>query len=262
MGLPFDALDQGWARVLTPCEKQAWVSLNNGSHRTGVRVVIDPGHGGDESGAVGPTGLVEKEVNLDIARRIASMLQKEGVETALTRNDDYRATLVFRAALAGAVGAEALVSIHHNAEPDDSRDGPGTETFYQYESPTSKRLAGLVYEETVATIGRFSAAWMGNADAGAKWRLRNDGKDAYGILRHTHTRSTPAVISEAAFISNPSEEALLKREDFRDAEAQALSKALLRFLRTEDPGSGFTTPFPRRDPAGPGGGRAGCVDPS
>lgn len=262
VALPFHALDQGWAQITTPCENQAWVALDSGSRRGKQRVLLDPGHGGrDEPGAVGPTLLVEKEVNLDIARRTAALLEAEEVETALTRYEDYRATLVFRAEIAKAVRPDAVISIHHNAEPDGTIDHPGTETFYQHDSPTSKRLAGLIYEETVQGLSQFPASWTGNRDAGAKWRLNSRGTDYYGILRHTFAASITAVLSEAAFISNPSEEELLRREDVRAAEAQALSKAILRFLRTDDPGSGFTTPYPRGSPAGPGGGRAGCVDP-
>jgi hypothetical protein len=71
-----------------------------------------------------------------------------------------------------------------------------------------------------------------------------------------------ASLAELAFISNPSEEELLRRDDVRQAEAGALSRALVRFLRTEDPGSGFTVPYPRVTPAGPGGGTSGCIDPA
>lgn len=260
--LPFHALDQGWAQITTPCENQGWLLLDSGSRRGKQRVLLDPGHGGDEPGAAGPSLLIEKELNLDIARRTAALLEAEEVETALTRYEDYRATLVFRAEIAKAVRPDAMISIHHNAEPDGTMDRPGTETFYQHDSPTSKRLAGLVYEETVQAFSRFPASWVGNRDAGAKWRLNSRGTDYYGILRHTFAASITSVLSESAFISNPSEEALLRRDDVRVAEAQALSKAILRFLRTDDPGSGFTTPYPRASPAGPGGGRVGCVDPT
>jgi N-acetylmuramoyl-L-alanine amidase len=255
-------VEQGWAQITTPCENQGWLLLDSGSRRGKQRVLLDPGHGGNEAGAVGPSGLVEKELNLDIARRTAALLEAEEIETALTRTEDYRATIVFRAELAKAVHPDAVLSIHHNAEPDTTFDRPGSETFYQHDSPSSKRLAGLVYEETVAALSRFPASWAGNRDAGAKWRLNSRGADYYGILRHTFASSITSVLSEAAFITNPSEEELLRREDVRAAEAQGLSKAILRFLRTDDPGSGFTTPYPRGSPAGPGGGRAGCIDPA
>ena len=71
----------------------------------------------------------------------------------------------------------------------------------------------------------------------------------------------PAVLSEAAFISNPAEEALLADPAFQRVEAKALTDAIVRFATTDDPGSGFVTPYPRTEPAGPGGGRDGCEDP-
>lgn len=256
-----DTAEGAWARVLTPCERQGWVSLDEGT-RMWARVVLDPGHGGDELGAVGPGGLQEKELNLDVARRAAEALQAEGVEVALTRGDDYRATLTFRASLAAAACADALVSVHHNAEPDGPHDGPGTEIYYQLRSACSKRLAGLLYEEMVGALRPFDAEWVGNADAGAKWRLNHLDEDYYGILRRTGSLRVTAVLAEPAFLSNPTEEKLLRQPVVRQAQAVALSRAILRFLGTADPGSGFTTPGPRHRPAGSGGGPEGCIDPS
>jgi hypothetical protein len=102
-------------------------------------------------------------------------------------------------------------------------------------------------------------AWQSDTDAGAKYRLNSRGQDYYGILRRT--AGVPAVLTEALFISNPPEAELLARRDVQDAEAAALARAVTRFLVTDDPGSGFVEPYPRVDPAGPGGGGRGCVDP-
>jgi hypothetical protein len=71
----------------------------------------------------------------------------------------------------------------------------------------------------------------------------------------------PAVLSEAAFISNPAEEALLADPAFQKVEATAIAQAIVRLVTTDDPGSGFVTPYPRTQPAGPGGGSQGCQDP-
>jgi N-acetylmuramoyl-L-alanine amidase len=225
-------------------------------------VVLDPGHGGSESGAVGAGGLAEKDVNLDVARHAAAALRAEGLTVVLTREQDYRATLVFRAALTKSVGAQVLVSIHHNAEPDGPLPGPGTETYYQYRSPESKRLAGLLQEEARGALAGYGAQWVGDTDAGAKWRLNSSGGDYYGILRRPGEMGITAALAELAFVSNPGEEALLQRPDVRQAEGAAVARAILRYVRTPDPGSGFTVPYPRTAPAGGGGGSAGCVDPS
>jgi hypothetical protein len=100
---------------------------------------------------------------------------------------------------------------------------------------------------------------VADTDAGAKYRLAKDGGDYYGVLRRT--AALPAVLSEAAFLSNPPEEALLRTPAFQAVEAEALTRAVARFVDTDDPGSGFVTPYPRTAPAGPGGGAEGCVDP-
>jgi hypothetical protein len=79
------------------------------------------------------------------------------------------------------------------------------------------------------------------------------------VLRRT--AGTPAVLAEAAFLTNGPEEALLRTPAVQEAEGQAVARAVVRFVTTSDPGSGFVTPYPRTEPAGPGGGAQGCVDP-
>lgn len=69
------------------------------------------------------------------------------------------------------------------------------------------------------------------------------------------------MLSEAAFISNPTEAALLATTEFQRVEADAIARAVIRFVSTDDPGSGFTEPYPRAAPPSSGGGAAGCVDP-
>lgn len=225
-------------------------------------VVLDPGHGGGEVGAVGPTGLEEKEINLDVANRASAILNSKGIPTLLTRTSDYRASIQFRVEVADASAAELMVSIHHNADPDGPLDRPGTETYYQYRSAGSKRLAGLVYEEVAAELAKLEVAWVGDTDAGAKWRLNSSGGDYYGILRRSGEAGVTTALAELAFVSNPVEEEILRREEVRQLEAAALVRAIERYLGSQDPGSGFTTPYPRTAPAGPGGGTRGCVDPA
>jgi len=238
-----------------PCGGEATV---RGTPITGATIVLDPGHGGDEPGAVGPSGLTEKAVNLAVAQEAQRLLEARGATVVLTRTGDYRITLASRRAIADALHPTLFISIHHNAEPDGPHDGPGGETYFQIGSADSKRAAGLVYEEEVRAFSAYEIAWEGDRDAGAKYRLRADGSDYYGIL---HGVAPPAVLSEAAFITNPPEEHLLADPAFQKVEAVAITRAVVRYVTTDDPGSGFTTPYPRTQPAGPGGGSAGCVDP-
>jgi N-acetylmuramoyl-L-alanine amidase len=248
----------GGAYVATsPCGNEVTVT---GTPISGANVVLDPGHGGDETGAVGPGGTQEKAVNLAVAQDVRRQLEALGAKVVLTRTADYRVTLASRAAIANALHPQLFLSIHHNAEPDGPRrQGPGSETYFQVRSPASKRLAGLVYEEVVRAFSAYPVAWAGDTDAGAKYRLAKDGGDYYGVLRRT--AAEPAVLSEAAFLTNPPEEALLRTPAFQAVEAEALARAIVRFVTTADPGSGFVTPYARTQPAGPGGGPKGCVDP-
>lgn len=260
--VPFTAIDSGWARITTPCELPRWMPLDSGIRLVKPAVVLDPGHGGDEVGAVGPSGLQEKEVNLDVAGRAAAALNARGIPVLLTRTSDYRASVPFRVAVADASGTDVMISIHHNADPDGPLDKPGSETYYQFRSTNSKRLAGLVYEEVIRGLSALEVSWVGDTDAGAKWRLNSSDGDYYGILRRSGEARVTTVLAELAFVSNPAEEALLRQPDVRQVEADAIVRAVERYVRTQDPGSGFTTPYPRTAPAGPGGGTRGCVDPA
>lgn len=248
----------GWA-VTTPCERRAHV--RGGVVLRRATVVLDPGHGGGETGAVGDNGLRESDLNLAVARLAKAALERQGAAVVLTRTGDYRVSLGARAAIAKALRPPVFVSVHHNGGVDGRSTKPGTETYYQYRSVASKRLAGLLYEEELAAFRRYPGIeWWGNVDAGAKWRLNSQGTDYYGILRQT--AGVPAVISEGLFLSASRAEAdLLARPDVQQAEADAIVRAVRRDLLTRDPGSGFVTPIPRITPAGPGGGVTGCPDP-
>lgn len=262
ISVPVSTVKRGWARILTPCEITRWAPVGSLTQVPKSEVVLDPGHGGNEPGATGPGGLAEKTVNLSVGFAASEMLAGRGITALLTRSDDYRATLVFRTQLAAAAKPAVLVSIHHNAEPDGPMDRPGSETFYQIGSEDSKRLAGLMYEEAIRALSPLGADWVGDTDAGAKWRPNSRGGDYYGILRLARNNGITAILAELAYISNPSEEVLLSRQETRTAEAEAIAQAVTRYLRSKDPGSGFSTPYPREEPAGPGGGRTGCTDPS
>ncbi len=250
------ALGDGRFVAQSPCGNDVTVA---GAPLSGATVVLDPGHGGDEPGAVGPAGTREKDVNLAIALEAKRLLEAQGATVVLTRTADYRITIASRAAIAQALQPTLFLSIHHNAEPDEHRATPGAETYYQIASADSKRLSGLVYEELITAFSAYDVDWVADFDAGAKYRPRSDGGDYYGVL--SRTAGIPAVLSEAAFISNPPEEALLVDPAFQAVEADAFTRAIVRYVTTDDPGSGFVVPYPRIQPAGPGGGAAGCVDP-
>jgi N-acetylmuramoyl-L-alanine amidase len=269
VAMAVDATDRGWAHVVTPCENHVWVNMADGHVEKTADVVIDPGHGGPESGAVGPGGLREKDLNFAVAQMTLEALKAEGITVALARTGDYRQTLGSRVAVATAMDPKAFVSIHHNAAPDEHRASPGVETYYQTgkdvpadRKTASRRLAGLIYEEVFKALSAYQADWAADRDAGTKYRLGDSGNDYYGILRISAIGGVVGTLAELAFVTNPTEETLLQRDDVRRAEAGAVARGIVRFLRTNDPGTGFIEPYPRTEPAGGGGGSQGCVDPT
>jgi N-acetylmuramoyl-L-alanine amidase len=253
--LPVVAQDGDSYTVTTPCDNEA--TLTGAAPLAGAHVVIDPGHGGRDPGALGPDGLREADVNLAVAQRTDAALTASGATVVLTRSSDVYLSLATRADLGVALDPLAFVSIHHNAEPDGPWPRPGSETYYQVANAESKRLAGLLWEELVAALEPLGASWVADTDAGAKYRLADGGGDYYGVLRGTH--GITAVLSEAAFITNPTEATLLADPEVQQAEAQAIARAVARFVSTDDPGSGFTEPYPR--PSTGTGGTPSCTDP-
>ena len=248
----------GWM-VRTPCNATATLAQSRARSAGSPVIVLDPGHGGAEPGAVSPAGLAEAGINLAVARHTQTALEAAGVTALLTRTGDYEVALATRSELARTVNPKAFVSIHHNAEPDGPRDGPGAETYYQIGSADSKRLAGLIYEEVVRAMSQYPVAWVADRDAGAKYRPGRNG-DYYAMLRQPG--QVVSVLAELAFISNPAEAELIARADVQKVEGEAVAKGILRYLTTRDPGSGFVEPYPRVDPpGGPGGPGRACRDP-
>ncbi len=255
--LPVTSVNKdGSYRVDTPCSNHVNVT---GTPISGANIVLDPGHGGTETGAVGPDGLLEKDVNFAVTQDVKQSLEQQGAAVVLTRTGDYNTTIKTRAEIAVALHPQVFLSIHHNAEPDGPSDVPGNETYYQIASADSKRLAGLIWEEINTAFTPYRIAWTADTDHGAKYRPSASGGDYYGILRDAEGVTT--VLSEAAFITNPPEEHLLAEPAFQQVEAGAISRAIVRYVTTNSPGSGFVTPYPRTEPAGGGGGPEGCSDP-
>jgi N-acetylmuramoyl-L-alanine amidase len=171
-------------------------------------VAIDAGHGGRDPGAIGPTGLHEKEVVLDVALRVRELLVRSGVRVIMTRETDTFVELADRSRLARAQGATAFVSIHANASTRPAANG--SETYYL--TPQSLVLAQMMQEE----LGRVS----GLANRGV--RTAN-----FQVLREN---DVPAVLVEVAYLSNVDEEARLRAAAFRQRLAEAVARAVHRFL--------------------------------
>lgn len=252
-------LGNGTYEVQTPCDARLVVA---GTPLAGAHIVLDPGHGGDEPGAVGPNGLVEKDLNLAVAQRTAEVLRAAGATVVLTRDTDLRLTLASRAGIALGLRPVAFVSIHHNAAADGPSPIPGTEVYFQVASPESQRLSGLLVEEIRNGLAPFGGPWESDVTNGGKARVRGDtGEDFYGVLRRT--AGVTSVLTEAGYLSNPAEADLFAREDVQQAEAEAIARALTRFVEGAwADGSAFSPAPPATgEGGGGGGGPEGCVDP-
>lgn len=134
-------------RVVIDIAKQPPGSNTKGGARTIERIAIDPGHGGNDPGAQGPSGLREKEVTLAVAHKLAPILSKQGIQVALTRDDDRYVTLEERTARANAFNADLFISIHCNAAENKTRRGVET---YVLDTTTSD-MAGRVAARENAT---------------------------------------------------------------------------------------------------------------
>lgn len=263
----------GGYQVLDPCNREGWLSadhvevgwvpLENAQTFDSAVFVIDPGHGLPDLGAVGSRGLTETEVNSEVSARIVELLLSprdidwttgevnpgDSVPAAATavmsrpadgpNGGDYEVGLTFRAELANSMAATALVSIHHNSGPETSLDHPGSEAYVSANDYESARLGGLIVEELRRGLTAFDADWMGATGSGVVSRVDQDGDDFYTVLG---VPEVPAVIVEGAYISNPSEEALARTDEFRQAYAESVYRALVRFVTTED------DPIPAPDP--------------
>lgn len=241
--------------VVTPCGYDALVP--EGEPIGPTSVVLDPGHGGPvDTGAVGPNGLPEKDLNLAIAELARDELAERGVDAVLTRTGDYASPLFVRSRLADSLQAEVMVSIHHNAPVASPSEEPGVEVFVQRGSDASRRLGGLLWEETMQALSRFDVAWVAAPDAGVMTVTNSRGDDAYGILRHPQT---PSALVELGYIANPSEADLYLTDEYRRVAAEAVADAVIRYLESDSEGGGFVDG--RTFDPQPGVGQDVCVDP-
>ena len=221
--------------VRTTCGQTGYVT--SGEPIIEAAVVLDPGHGGlVDTGAVGRNGLMEKDVNLDVARATQLELQARGISVVLTRNGDYAVPLSNRAAFADHLSPEVMVSIHHNAPTPGASETPGTEIFVQSDSTSSTRLGGLVWEHLVAALSMFDVRWAASSDAGVLMVLNTRGADAYGMLREPNTVT---VLAELLYISNGPEASLMLTEKYVHLAATALADAIEDYLISDAPGSGY-----------------------
>lgn len=173
-------------------------------------VIIDPGHGGPDPGAVGINGIQEKRVVLDIGTQVAAFLQRQGVQTILTRSDDRDLDLEPRVQLAEQANATVFVSIHANAISMSRPEVNGLETYY-YES--GRQLAQVIHQN-VLQLTRVS-------DRGVR-------KARFYVLRKT---SMPSVLVEVGFVTGRDDASRLSNPAYRTQMADAIARGILQYLQ-------------------------------
>lgn len=176
-------------------------------------IVLDPGHGGSDPGAVGTGGLKEKDVNLDIAKRVYRLLKENtAAQVYLTRDSDRFVSLDARSSMANKLGADIFVSIHINAA-ENGRER-GIETYAYHSSPKGAwALAWYIQEQLVKELG-----------------LRDRGLKAgnFHVIRETRMNS---VLLEIGFISDATEETLLAKSSTRERAAQAIFAGIMNYYQ-------------------------------
>ena len=192
------------------------VALSNVKNKI---ITIDPGHGGSDSGAVGPNGYTEKEGAFAISQKIASILNQSGAKVVMTRDSDVdvygpnasaRNELQARVDVGNNANSDIFVSIHCNAFVNPAANG--TQTFYYGSSYQGQRLAQSIQEKMIEANG-----------------LRDRGISTcnFYVVKHSYM---PAVLIETAFITNYDEEALLSDDEWQTTMAKAIAEGINEYF--------------------------------
>lgn len=214
------------------------------------KIVIDAGHGGNDPGAIGRTGLREKDVNLDIAKRLAQLLKSDGASVVLTRSIDRFIPLSQRVEIANRSKADLFISIHSNAsrvrrlngfevyyiswKVDDSKraltaarnsipDFLSTNSFYNSSLNLKTIVWDMIYADNRAEAIELSRAICRSVDCNLDAEVLGVKNANFEVLRGTQM---PAVLIETGFVSNYEEERMLKNSYYRQKIAESISEAI------------------------------------
>ena len=211
------------------------------------KIVIDPGHGGDDHGTMGPNGVFEKDVVLDVALRLGKLLQALGAEVIYTRATDRYLPLESRTAIANREAADLFVSIHANSSPD--RNAHGVETYYLNFTTSRESLEVAARENTVsrrpvselrdlvqkiAQQNRIAESHEFADDVQAAMAHNISGERDRGVREAPFIVLTganmPAILTEISFMSNTDDESNLRNPQYRQKIAQALYDGISTYV--------------------------------
>lgn len=201
--------------------KEVWVRTSAVTEKPVV--LIDPGHGGEDGGATGANGTVEKDINLQVAKYLAAYLKKNDIPYIMTRDSDIsihdstcttirekkHSDLLNRRKIIENCGAQLFVSIHMNYFAESQYKG--AQVFYSTVNPNSKAFAQTVKNSLLSTL---------------KDDNNREIKEAYDSIYLMKYTSMPAVLVECGFLSNPEEEKLLNTKSYQKKLAKAIYDAI------------------------------------
>lgn len=218
------------------------------------RVVIDAGHGGKDTGTIGPNGLLEKDLVLDVALRLGRLISKQlGAEVVYTRSDDTFIPLGERTAIANRAKADLFISVHANSSAEPS--ATGVETYY-FNLHGDKKATDVAMRENATDENAISdlndllkkAVLQTKLEESKEFAQKvNDSLTANAVRMNSnaHDRgvrkapfvvligaSMPSILAEIGFVSNPHDEKLLKKNDQRERIAEALLKGVTEYANS------------------------------
>ncbi|MEH2076444.1 MAG: N-acetylmuramoyl-L-alanine amidase [Nostoc sp.] len=178
------------------------------------KIVLDPGHGGKETGASGPTGYLEKDVNLVVSKLLRDDLVKRGATVVMTREDDKEVSLVERQAIISKEEPAIAISIHHNSLPDDG------------DAEKIKGFAAFWYQPQAHNLAMFLQ----------KYVVKKLGKPSYGVfwdnLALTRPTAAPSVLLELGFMSNPNEFEQIVNPEEQKKMADAIAQGITEWFKS------------------------------
>ncbi len=221
-------------------------------------VVVDPGHGGEQEGALAPDGVREKDLSLAIARKIAARLKKLGAKVILTRTGDISVPLANRAAVATAMRADLFLSVHLNSMPttEQRRHTRGVETYFLSADATDSHAKAVAARENADRLAGEPGPDPDDPVAGIldslqdAASLQGSSRLAYAVHERLVEKlkaedhgvkqapfyvlagaRMPAVLLEVGFISHPAESRLVRSREYQERIAEAVAEGIRAFRK-------------------------------
>ena len=216
------------------------------------KIVIDPGHGGHDTGTIGPRGLLEKDLVLDVSRRLAKLLDtRMGADVLLTRSDDTFVPLETRTAIANQEQADLFVSVHANSSRD--ADARGVETYYLNFTSSPDALEVAARENAVSEKSIHELQDLVKKIA-LKEKIEESHEFASNVQQALHSNlaaktsgirdrgvkkapfivligaNMPSILAEISFVSNPTDERKLRTAEYRQKIAESLYKGISKYV--------------------------------